>query len=164
MPAPVAARDACGGRIGENRRMKTTMRRRTVLLGLAATLLLSACTGVGTKTDVLQRTLFAYVGAVRWNEGNIDAALGFIDPLYLEKNPVTELERERFRQVQISGYYVKGSQQIDETTYGQRVEVRLVNIHTQAERSVIDNQIWKWDEKTEHWWLTTGLPKIVQAR
>ena len=137
---------------------------RFVLFAVVAALLLAACTGAGTKTDVLQRTLFAYAGAVRWNEGNIDGALTFIQPEYLEKHPVTDLERERFRQVQISGYYVKGSQQITETTYGQRVEIRLVNIHTQAERSIVDNQIWIWDAKSEHWWLTTGLPKIVETR
>lgn len=144
--------------------MNTSPCRRTVLLGLTATLLLSACTGVGTKTDVLQRTLYAYSAAVRWNEGNIDNALTFVDPEYLETHPIKDLERERFRQVQITGYYVKGSQQVTETQYAQRVEIRLVNVHTQAERSIVDDQVWRWDEKTEHWWLTTGLPRIAETR
>ena len=135
-----------------------------LLLTLFTLLVLTACSGVGTKTDVLDRTLYAYSAAVRWNEGNIDNALTYVDPEYLEKHPITELERQRYRQVQITGYYVKGTQQVTETQYAQRVEIRLVNVHTQAERSIVDDQVWRWDETTEHWWLTTGLPRIVETR
>jgi len=42
------------------------------------------------------------------------------------------------------------------------VRISLVNIHTQAERSVIDHQTWHYDEKAKHWWLTSGLPNITQ--
>lgn len=143
--------------------MKTRLPFRLIAV-LLAVLLLTACSGVGTKTDVLDRTLYAYSAAVRWNEGNIDNALNYVEPEYLEKHPITELERQRFRQVQITGYYVKGTQQVTETQYAQRVEIRLVNVHTQAERSIVDDQVWRWDEKTEHWWLTTGLPRIAETR
>lgn len=125
---------------------------------------LAACTGVGTKTDVLNATLYGYVSAIRWNEGNVDDALTFVKPEYLAKHPLSQLERDRFSQFQVSGYYPKGSQQISETLYGQRVEIRLINVHTQAERSIIDDQIWEWDAAAERWWLTTGLPKLAEAR
>ena len=45
---------------------------------------------------------------------------------------------------------------------GQNVEIGLVNINTQAARSVVDHQIWKYDEKQKHWWLMTGLPDITR--
>ena len=126
--------------------------------------LLAACSGVGTKVDALDRTMYAYSAAVRWHEGNIESALAFVDPAYLAKHPLSALDRQRFAQVQITGYYVKGSQQISETEYAQRVEIRLVNIHTQAERAVIDDQVWRWDEAAKTWWLTTGLPRIAETR
>ena len=128
-------------------------------------LLLAACSGAGTKTDVLDRTLYAYSAAIRWEEGsNIDAALVFVDPEHQSKHPLSTVDRERFKQVRITGYYVKSSQKISETEYTQRVEIRLINIHTQAERAVIDNQHWRWDDASKGWLLTTGLPKIAEAR
>lgn len=136
---------------------------RLVALGLLA-LVLAACSGVGTKADALNTTLYAYVSAIRWNEGNIDDALTFLRPEYVEKNPLSPLERERFRQFQITGYYPKGSSQISETLYGQRIEIRAVNVHTQAERTIIDDQIWEWDPEAERWWLTTGLPRLADTR
>jgi hypothetical protein len=44
----------------------------------------------------------------------------------------------------------------------QTATISLVNIHTQSERSVVDHQTWHYDEKTKHWWLTSGLPDITQ--
>lgn len=143
--------------------MKTRLPFRFAAL-LFLTAVLAACSGVGTKTDVRDRTLYAYSAAIRWNEGNIDGALAFVEPAYQQAHPLSTLERERFQQVRITGYYVKGSQQVNETEYAQRVEIRLVNVHTQAERAVIDDQVWRWDDEAETWWLTTGLPKIAEAR
>ena len=134
------------------------------LVVLLLALLLAACSGAGTKPDILDRTLYAYSAAVRWDEGNIEGALAFVDPEYQKKHPMSSVDLERFKHVRVSGYYVKGSQQISETEYAQRVEIRLVNIHTQSERAIVDNQIWRWDEPTKTWLLTTGLPKIAEAR
>lgn len=134
------------------------------LAALLVLLLLTACSGAGTKPDILDRTLYAYSAAIRWDEGNIDAALVFVDPEYQMKHPLSALERERYKQVRVSGYYVKSSQKISDTQYTQRVEIRLVNVHTQAERAVIDNQSWRWDEAGKTWLLTTGLPDITETR
>ena len=43
----------------------------------------------------------------------------------------------------------------------QSVEIRLINRNTQAERIVMDTQIWRWNEKAKRWWLTTGLPDFT---
>jgi hypothetical protein len=149
--------------IGDNARMNRLPLFRPFSL-LFVALLLTACSGAGTKPDMLDRTLYAYSAAIRWDEGNIDAALAFVDPKYQQTHPMSSIELERFKQVRVSGYYVKGSQQISETEYAQRVEIRLFNIHTQAERAVIDDQVWRWDEPAKTWLLTTGLPKIAETR
>lgn len=124
--------------------------------------LLAACANGGSRNELRDRALFAYAGAVRW--GQIDDALSLVDPVYLEKHPFTALDRSRFEQVRITGYDVKGSEQLDENRLGQIVEIRLVNEHTQAERSIVDRQIWQWDEARKTWWLTTGLPDITATR
>jgi hypothetical protein len=51
---------------------------------------------------------------------------------------------------------------VSETEVRQTVEIGLVNINTQAARSVVDNQIWRYDEVQKRWWLTTGLPDITR--
>lgn len=132
------------------------------LLACLLLALLAACASGGSRNELRDRTLYAYGGAVRW--GQIDDALSLVDPAYLEKHPFTALDRARFEQVRITGYDVKGSEQIDENQIGQIVEIRLVNEHTQAERVVMDRQLWRWDEANRTWWLTTGLPNITGSR
>ena len=72
------------------------------------------------------------------------------------------IDLERFAQVQVTGYEVKGSEQIAEDKYAQAVEIRLVNVHTQTAGVLIDRQVWRYDPGPRQWWLTTGLPKITQ--
>ena len=50
----------------------------------------------------------AYVAAVRW--GDFDKAEGFIDPQYLLQRPITDLQRERYRQIQVSSYRERSRQ------------------------------------------------------
>ena len=118
---------------------------------------LAGC-GVGSQQDIRQTTLFNYAGAIRW--GHIDDAWSMVDPEYARKHPMSALDRERFEQVQVTGYLVKGTQMLSETEMAQVVEIRLINRHTQAERVITDRQLWRWDEDARCWWLTTGLPKI----
>lgn len=120
--------------------------------------LLAAC-GVGSQQDIRQTALFNYAGAIRW--GHIDDAWSMVDPEYARRHPLSQLDRQRFEQVQITGYQVKGSQMLSEEELVQLVEIRLINRHTQAERVIQDRQLWRWDKESRRWWLTTGLPDIV---
>jgi hypothetical protein len=127
---------------------------------LMTCLLLLGCATGGPSTDKLDRTLFAYAGAVRW--GDIDGAASFIDPKILATKPLTDLERQRFEHVQVAGYNVRSKQQPKPDEVQQTVELRLVNRHTQVERGVIDRQLWRWDSEAKRWWLVSGLPDIGQ--
>ncbi len=123
--------------------------------------LLAACGGVGSQANLRDSALYAYAGAIRW--GHIDDAWSMVDPEYARQHPMTALERERFAQVEITGYQVKGSQLLSDSELVQRVEIRLVNRHTQVERTLEDYQAWRWDEAAKRWWLTTGLPDITAS-
>ena len=50
---------------------------------------------------------------------------------------------------------------INDNEVSQIVEIGLVNINTQAARSIIDKQLWRYDAKANHWWLVSGLPDIT---
>ena len=121
-------------------------------------LLLAGCAATQQHArDLLTVTLYDYSGAIRWNRP--DAAVKWLDP-EIESIRVKPIDLERFAQVQITGYEVKGSDQLGPEQYAQVVEIRLINIHTQTERTVIDQQVWRYDPEIRQWWLTTGLPNL----
>jgi len=71
------------------------------------------------------------------------------------------LDLARYQQVQISVYSDAGPVHINDNEVSQIVEIGLVNINTQAARSIVDKQLWRYDAKANHWWLVTGLPDIT---
>jgi hypothetical protein len=125
---------------------------------IAALFVLSACASNQLKTasQVREATLTDYGVAIRWNE--FDKALGFLDPAALERQPLTDLERERLKQIQVTGYEVKTREVNPDGVILQTVEIRVVNRNTQLERSIIDRQAWQPGADGKSYWLTTGLP------
>jgi hypothetical protein len=128
---------------------------------LLSLLLLVACASRGPDRRMLRDALFDYQSAIRW--GELEAALAHVDPAHQQAHPLTDIARRRFQQLQVTGYYVKTSTQDDQDRVHQAVEIRLVNRHTQTERSVLDRQVWRWDGEQGRWWLTTGLPDFAPA-
>lgn len=130
------------------------------LLCALAMLLLAACASDKPSGDALETTLDSYESTLRFG-GDLTQAIGFIDPEWLAKNPISELEIERLRQVQVTGYVPGGVQTIDETHVAQVVRMEVVNIHTQQARSIVHRQEWRYDDPSKRWWLTNGLPDIT---
>ncbi|MBN8922982.1 MAG: hypothetical protein BGP10_03080 [Rhodanobacter sp. 68-29] len=134
------------------------MRRILLLLAASAALLLAAC-AQNVRNDSLVATLNAYGSAVRWN--GLESGLQFVDPEVLKAHPPTDFDLARYRQVRVSDYddgsgpVALGSEKVQQT-----VRISFVNIHTQAERSIVAQQVWRYDEKAKHWWLESGLPDI----
>lgn len=121
-----------------------------VLLGL------TACSGVPSKMNPRDAVLVEYGAALRWSE--FDRALAFVDPETRLNQPMSDLERERLKQIQITGYEVKHRESGADGSITQRVEIRLISKNTQIERVVIDQQTWRWDPVGKRFWLTSGLP------
>lgn len=134
------------------------MRLRLFLL-LAAAALVAGCAS-HTRETLLTQTLNAYESTIRW--GDVASAMQFIDPEVLEKSPPSELQLARYQQVRISGYSTDGPVPVSETEVRQRVVIGLINVHTQRQREVVDDQLWRYDPDGEHWWLMTGLPDITR--
>lgn len=141
--------------------MKTTARFPRTALVLALVLLLAACASSGQRSP-RDQMLYDYVSAVRWSD--FDAAARFLDPELLAREPMTDLERERYRQFQVSGYEVKSASEPAEGEYRQVVEIRVVNRHTQVEKIITDRQRWRWDPEAKRWWLASGLPDLDERR
>ena len=136
------------------------MRRIPQILLVLSILLLAAC-AAQERSNSLTTTLSAYGGVLRW--GDFASASQFVDPKIRAEHPLSELDRARYKQVRVTEYDDgNGPVPISPTEVQQTVRLSVVNIHTQAERTVIDRQTWHYDEQAKHWWLTSGLPDITR--
>jgi hypothetical protein len=139
------------------------LRRAARIAFIASTTLLAACADmqhIQSKETILEDTLKMYAATLRW--GDMTKGLSFVDPKYLQAHPMSDLDLARYHQVQVTAYNDEPAAPLSDTEVAQVVEIGLVNINTQAARSVIDRQVWRYDEKQKRWWLTTGLPDITR--
>jgi hypothetical protein len=125
-------------------------------------LVLTACGSVGGKRSPRDAMLYEYVSTIRWSD--FDRAVGFVDPKTLEADPIESIELERYKQFQVTGYQVRTGVEPVQGRYEQVVEIRMINRHTQAEKMLLDRQVWRWDEEAGRWWLSSGLPNLDDLR
>ena len=141
------------------------MLRRAVPLVPMLAVLLAGCASMSldrmkTKEGILEETLQTYAATMRW--GDMTRCLAFVDPKYRAEHPMSELDLARYKQVAVTAYDDQPATPISANEVTQTVEIGLVNVNTQSARTVIDHQVWRYDEKDKHWWLTTGLPDITR--
>jgi len=122
---------------------------------LCAAVLSGCATGAG-KGDALHRAQYDYSAAIRW--GNFEGAWNLVDPEYREAHPMTDLEFERYKQIQISAYRELASQTEPDGSVLREIEIGVVNRHTLTERSTRYTERWRYDPEAKTWWLTVGLP------
>jgi hypothetical protein len=114
--------------------------------------------GKRKKGSQLEAMQTAYATAIRW--GEFEDAWQLVDPAYREAHPMTELAFERYRQVEISGYTDKNSSVSEDGNVLRNVELRVINRHTMAERTLRYREEWRWDPEAKRWWLAVGLPDL----
>lgn len=132
------------------------------LLTLSLATLLSACPQTKEDKD-LSGTLTQYETIIRWAQW--DAAVDFVAMEYQKENPITRLDLDRLRLFRVTQYLVRSSVPVDEGNgLIQVVEIRMFNKNQARERSIIDEQYWKYNQETERWKLHSGLPDPTQSR
>lgn len=129
------------------------------LLALAA-MLVAACTPNPVEKS-RGETFKQYETIIRWSQW--DAAADFIAPEYLLENPITRLDMDRLRLFRVTAYTVRSTGVFDEgLTARQVVEIKLFNANQAVERTIIDEQEWRWHEDVKRWLLHSGLPDPTQ--
>ena len=139
------------------------MRAMRILLLSILMLGLSACASSGgAQMNALEQAQYAYSAAVRW--GDIDGAWSQIDPAWKTANPLTDIERARYKQVQVTGYKPVASEAPGEGLALRVVEIGVVNRNTMAERNIRYEERWRYDAPSKTWVVTSGLPDFWSGR
>ena len=133
-----------------------------VLFALLANLFVAADAVAQRRGTKLEQVQAAWSSAVRWSD--FESAWQLVDPELRAERPLTELELERYRQLQVSSYREGGNGELDDGTVVRTVEIGVVNRHTQAERTVRYQERWRWDPKAKRWWQVAGLPDFWEGR
>lgn len=136
---------------------------KTTLVLAAALALLQACIPAGKMEKSRGETLEQYESLIRWSEW--DAAVNYLAPEYLSEHPVSRLDLERLRLFRVTQYTVRATQIYDDgQTMVQLVEIRLFSKSQAVERSISDEQLWRYDKETQRWLLHSGLPDPTRRR
>ena len=130
----------------------------TRLLGLvlASLFMVAGCASTSSQRSALDRAQYDWSAAIRW--GDFEGAWTLVDPKVREQHPLTDLELERYRQIQITAYRDLASQAAPDGDVRREVEIGVVNRHTLVERTLRYTEVWHYDVQAKRWWLTSGLP------
>lgn len=105
------------------------------------------------KFDALDRTTDSYETAVRW--GYFEMTRNF------RKNPEGQDEASlaRMRKIKITSYEVLDRKISDDKSEARQVvEIKYFNIEYLIEKTIIDKQLWKYDEEEQRWYLSSIFP------
>ena len=131
------------------------------VLGLLAVLAPAAAQS-RLQRGKLQQVQDAYAASIRW--GDFENAWQAVDPAYRAEHPMTELEFERYKQIQISGYRDLSTRGGPDGTVERAVELRVINKHTMAERTERYVERWRWDPEAKRGWLVVGMPDLWKGQ
>jgi len=132
---------------------------RTIIIFAMVSLLLG-CPQSKEDKD-LTETLKQYETIIRWAQW--DAATNFIAADYKQQNPITRLEMDRLRLFRVTRYVLRSSTPVDNGLgLIQVVELRIFNKNQARERTILDEQYWKYDDILKRWLLHSGLPDPTQ--
>jgi len=123
---------------------------------LVISIMLAACIPNPVEEDRAE-AFRQYETIVRWSQW--DAAADFIAPAYLAEHPITLLDMERLRLFRVTAYEVRSMAVFDEgMTARQTVEIKMFNNKQAVERTILDDQEWRYNPESKRWQLHSGLP------
>ena len=134
---------------------------RLLIIAVLVMLAMSACSSSKPAEKSRSEAFKQYETIVRWSQW--DAAADFISPEYMIDNPISRLDMDRLRLFRVTAYTIRSTGVYDEgMTARQVVEIRMFNKNKGVERTIIDNQEWRYNEERQRWYLHSGLPDPTQ--
>ena len=134
-----------------------------ILTMIFTSLLLSACASNNKQAKSLDETLKQYEIVIRWSQW--DAAADYLSIDYLTNHPISRLDMDRLHLFKVTQYVIRSAIPFDEgLAMRQVVQIKLFNRNRVVERTLIDQQEWRYDIESERWFLHSGLPDVTKAR
>jgi len=119
-------------------------------------LFIVGCTSLQGKYRLAQfeNISSAYEQAIRWGDYNV--ANGF------RKKQETDHEAwnvDKLDKMRVTSYELLNSNPSeDKLRVHQAVKIRYFNAHKMIEKTLIDRQLWEYDDTEKAWYLQSGLP------
>ena len=113
---------------------------------------------LGRRRQPVDRKQYAYSAAIRW--GDFEGAWTLVDPEYRKAHPLSDVELERYKQVQIAGYRDLATQTLPDGDVGARNRDRRGQSPHPRERQTRYTERWHFDPVAKQWWLIVGLPDL----
>lgn len=134
-----------------------------IIMALKTIYLLSFClfiiTGCASLSEVKQEELFetasfSYEQAIFF--GKYEAAHSFTKVSTPEEH-VTDFKR--LKKIKVTSYELIALKVLeDRNIVNQRVEISYYFLNSLVERTIIDNQLWKYYPEEKIWYLESGMP------
>ena len=127
-----------------------------IILLILTTILLQACAAVddSKKSISLDKALYYYESAMRW--GDFPAANSLRRQ---EGEPAPATDPAKLKRIKVTGYdVVSTNPSDDETTVYITVKISYYDEDNLKLMSLVDNQIWQFDDQQEIWYISTPLP------
>ena len=118
---------------------------------------LVGCASVGeiNVKDKFEKTTRAYRQALQWGEWT--SAKKYLQPGDETGKNMTLAE---LKQIKVTSYEVNDVVASEDNLQArQSVEIRYYHVSRMVEKTLVDNQVWTYQEETG-WRLTSGLPKF----
>ena len=109
-----------------------------------------------SRENALEPATTAYGRAIRWSDYNLAKA-------FTVKHETTDQEPsfETFNKIKVTSYEVVGRDVSEDRFQAtQTVEIQYFFKDQLKEKTIIDRQLWEFDEESEAWHLKTGLPRF----
>ncbi len=123
---------------------------------LLIAILLQACAAVddSKKSIGLDKTLYYYESAMRWADFPAANSLR-----RYEGDPAPVTNPEKLGRIKITGYdIVSTNPSEDESAVYITVKISYYDEDNLKLRSLVDNQVWQFDENQKTWYISTPLP------
>jgi hypothetical protein len=127
-----------------------------IIVLLLTAILLQACAAVddSKKSISLDKTLYYYESAMRWADFPAANSLR-----RYEGDPAPVTDPEKLKRIKITGYdIVTTNPSDDESAVYITVKISYYDEDNLKLMSLVDNQVWQFDETQKTWYISTPLP------
>ena len=126
----------------------------SVLLLIFGLLVLTGCTTVeeASKGQKQRQQFLSYDHTIRW--GNLEDMYGYVKPGSVQVKRQKGLENFQVMSVEELGPVLEAG----DNRVSRRMKIEYVHKDQQVVRTLIDEQLWEYDEEAKQWFLVSPPP------